>query len=496
MNENKKLLHNRGICVVIPTYNNSGTIVDVVQRTLCECDDVIVVCDGCTDDTLQLLEAVEGITLVAYEKNAGKGHALKVGFQKAIELGFSFAITLDGDGQHFPEDIPSFLRANRRHPDAIIVGERKFAEDCDRSFGSRFANGFSNFWFAVETGQYLRDTQTGYRLYPLKRLSGLWCLTSGYEAELELLVFASWAGVPLVSESIDVYYPPREERVSHFRGYRDFGRISLLNTVLCFLAVVYGYPRLVLRFGLRLLRTVYSLLFFLIMMIVVTPCVALYMSIGGKTDEKRFRVHQLLQSLSRVVLKIHGIPGVLYSEVNRGGESFDRPAVIICNHQSHLDVLALLIQSPKIVVLTKEWVWKNVFYGYLIRCAEFLPVYDGIDGVLPRLRELVERGYSIAVYPEGSRSEDCSISRFHQGAFHLAEQLGLDIVPMVLYGAGYVLPKRGWLLNPGVIRVEIDGRINPDALRALGSSTRAQASAMRKYYERRYEEVEESIIKS
>ena len=224
--DQKKSLRDRGICVIIPTYNNAGTIVDVVSRALGQCDDVIVVCDGCTDDTMSLLNAMPvKPVIIELDVNQGKGTALKTGFRYALEAGFAYAITLDGDGQHFPEDIPVLLEANRRHPGALIVGERKNLENVERSKGSSFANSFSNFWFAVQTGQYLKDTQTGYRLYPLKKLRGLSLLTSRYEAELELMVFASWHGVKLVSEPVNVYYPPREERVSHSVQYLFHGNL-------------------------------------------------------------------------------------------------------------------------------------------------------------------------------------------------------------------------------------------------------------------------------
>ena len=88
-------------------------------------------------------------------------------------MGFAYAITMDADGQHYPEDIPLMLRANQQHSGALIIGQRKQLEKVERSAGSKFANSFSNFWFAVQTGHYLRDTQTGYRLYPLKKLYGL-----------------------------------------------------------------------------------------------------------------------------------------------------------------------------------------------------------------------------------------------------------------------------------------------------------------------------------
>jgi glycosyltransferase involved in cell wall biosynthesis len=98
----RQLLHDRGICVVIPTYNNDGTIAAVVKETLEECSDVIVVNDGSTDKTSSILQSIEGITIVEYAKNQGKGYALKCGFRRALEMGFSYAITLDGDGQHYP----------------------------------------------------------------------------------------------------------------------------------------------------------------------------------------------------------------------------------------------------------------------------------------------------------------------------------------------------------------------------------------------------------
>ena len=216
MTEQKKTLRERGICVVIPTYDNAGTIADVVRQTLLQCDDVIVVDDGSRDGTADILNSIEDITVVTLPKNAGKGSALKAGFREARKRGFSYAITLDGDGQHYPTDIATMLRANQANPGALIVGSRRL-EGVERSKGSNFANRFSNFWFWVQTGRRLPDTQTGYRLYPLKKLWGLGLLTSRYEAELELLVFASWHGVELVPVEIDVYYPPREERVSHFR---------------------------------------------------------------------------------------------------------------------------------------------------------------------------------------------------------------------------------------------------------------------------------------
>ena len=492
--ESKQTLRDRGICVVIPTYNNAGTIADVVHRALAHCLDVIVVSDGSTDGTLEILQSIEGITVVSYEKNAGKGTALKRGFKKALSMGFAYAITLDADGQHFPEDIPHMLRANQKHPGALIVGRRKGLDEAERSAGSKFANAFSNFWFAIQTGHRLKDTQTGYRLYPLKKLYGLSLLTSRYEAELELLVFASWHGVKLVSVPVNVYYPKPEERVSHFRPLADFSRIFILNTVLCLLAVIYGLPLAIWRFLMSFLRTTYALLFFiLVVFFILTPAAMLYLAFTKDLEKKRMGMHKLLWNFSRFVTLWHGIPGVKFSVSNPHKEDFEKPAIIICNHQSHLDLMTMLIHTPKLVCLTKDWVWNNPFYGYIIRNAEFYPVSEGTNTLMPKLQSLVERGYSIAVYPEGTRSPDCSISRFHQGAFYLAQQLNLDVLPLVLYGAGKALPKKEKHLHKWPIRIEIDKRISPEELQSLGDIPREQASSLRKYYKRRYSEIANRI---
>ena len=474
-------LNDRGICVVIPTYNNEGTITAVVQATLQECRDVIVVNDGSTDGTRDILHGMEGITLVEYAENRGKGYALKCGFRRALQMGFAYAITLDGDGQHYPDDIALFLKANQQHPGALILGSRQM-DGIERSLGSRFANEFSNFWFYVQTGRRLADTQTGYRLYPLKKLHGLELLTSRYEAELELLVQASLHGVEIVPINIKVYYPPLAERVSHFRPIRDFARISVLNTVLCFLAVVYGLPLRLWRWLDCGVRTVYAILFTLFFSLgVFTPMVWLF----GRRGLKLW-IHRLIYRSMRFLMLRHGIPGTTFTYKISEEVDFNKPAVYICNHQSHLDLPCQLMLTPKMVILTKDWVWNNPLYGLIVREAEFYPVSTGIEQLMPKLKSLVERGYSIALYPEGTRSENCRIGRFHKGAFAIAEQLGLDVVPMFLYGPGRILPKKTYHLRRGPIYMELGRPVTRAELNKMGD-LRTQAQAMRRHYIEKYE---------
>lgn len=230
------------ICIVIPTYNNAGTILDVAGRAVAQGYPVVVVNDGSIDGTAALLELSElPLTVLTHPCNRGKGNALRTGLAYARSQGFRYAITLDGDGQHFPEDIPVLVEALTQHPGALIVGSRNLEAE-NMPGGNTFANRFSNFWFRVQTARSLPDTQTGYRAYPLDRLPSLRLLTSRYEAELTLLVFSAWKAIELVPVSIRVCYP--EDRVSSFRPFRDFFRISVLNTLLCLLAIVYGYPNM------------------------------------------------------------------------------------------------------------------------------------------------------------------------------------------------------------------------------------------------------------
>ena len=488
----RQALHDRAICIIIPTYNNVGTIDCVVRKALDYCGDVYVVDDGSDDGTSEALAAIDGIRLVAYRRNRGKGYALKQGFRQALSDGFAYAITMDADGQHLAKDIPAFLEANKKWPGTLILGRRNLS-GADRPPGSSFANKFSNFWFFVETLHALPDTQTGFRLYPLKKLYGYRMLTSRYEAELELLVFASWHGIKIHAIPIDVYYPPREERVSHFRPMVDFLRITILNTVLCCLAVVYGLPLWVFRKVATLFRTVLSATFFSIMMFVfITPWVWLYVKCGGMTEKKKWHLHMLIYRVARLITLHIGVPGARLSYQIDKNVDFNRPSILICNHQSHFDLIYLLSLTPKVIFLTNNWVWHNPFYGFLIRHAEYYPVTEGIEELLPRFRSLVERGYNIAIFPEGTRSRDGKIGVFHKGAFFVAEQLGIDIVPMFLYGTGRVLKKKTYHMEKSPVYVEVNRPYTQEELKKIGD-VRLQTKRFRKLYIRHFREISDRM---
>jgi glycosyltransferase involved in cell wall biosynthesis len=227
-------------CVIIPTYNNHKTLKRVIDGVLQYTANIIVVNDGATDTTVEILESYPQITQVHLPKNKGKGNALRTGFTTARTAGYDYAITIDSDGQHFPDDIPVFIDALEKDGEALLIGSRNMAQEGVPKKSS-FGNKFSNFWFWFETGIKLEDTQSGYRLYPLNRIPKKY-FTPKFEFEIEVIVGAAWKGLPVKNVPVKVLYD-MNERVSHFRPFSDFARISILNTVLVIISLLYIKPR-------------------------------------------------------------------------------------------------------------------------------------------------------------------------------------------------------------------------------------------------------------
>ncbi|MEO6303967.1 MAG: DUF2062 domain-containing protein, partial [Bacteroidia bacterium] len=229
-------------CVIIPTYNNEKTLEKVILDTLIYTNKIIVVNDGATDKTPEIIAAFKNeITVVTHPVNSGKGMALRNGFKKAFELGYEYAITIDSDGQHFPSDLGSFLDKISEQPGALIIGARNMNSE-NVPGGSSFGNKISNFWFQFETGIQLPDTQSGYRLYPIKRLEKMHFFTSRFEFEIEVIVKSAWRGIDVIAIPVKIYYAKAGERISHFRPTKDFARISFLNAYLVILAFAWYKP--------------------------------------------------------------------------------------------------------------------------------------------------------------------------------------------------------------------------------------------------------------
>ncbi|MDR2358868.1 MAG: DUF2062 domain-containing protein [Prevotellaceae bacterium] len=237
----KDKLNTLRCCVIIPVYNNAGTVAQVIAGAKQYAGTVIVVNDGSTDATAQVLATIPAITVLDYPKNKGKGYALRTGFRYALHNGFRYAITLDGDGQHYPSDIPRFAGAIEKADGALVTGLRKLRQE-NMPGKNTFANKFSNFWVWVETGKWLDDTQSGFRAYPLEPFAKAKYFTRRYDFELEILVRSAWKNIPIVAIPIRVRYAPKGDRVSHFKPVSDFLRISLLNVFLVLLALLWFRP--------------------------------------------------------------------------------------------------------------------------------------------------------------------------------------------------------------------------------------------------------------
>lgn len=233
--------NNRSWCVIIPTYNNAKTLQRVIDGVLEYTSHIFIINDGSTDETPEILKNYLQINLINLPENKGKGNALQVGFQTALQHQFDYAITIDSDGQHYPDDIPVFLEElNATNEPILLIGSRNMTHESVPKKSS-FGNRFSNFWFWFETGIKLSDTQSGYRAYPLKKLPKRF-FTTKFEFEIEVIVRTAWKNISVKNVPIQVLYDPNE-RVSHFRPFRDFTRISILNTVLVLITLLYIKPR-------------------------------------------------------------------------------------------------------------------------------------------------------------------------------------------------------------------------------------------------------------
>lgn len=229
------------VCVLVPTYNNQGTLRQVLDSVLAYTDQVVIVNDGSTDATPDILKSYTQLQIVSYEKNVGKGWALRKGFEKALALGYDYAITIDSDGQHFAEDLPKFLNMVEEAPGSLAIGARNMDQSSVPT-KSNFGNAISNYSFWFETGFKMSDTQSGYRLYPIYRMGDIKFITKKFEFEIEVIVRLAWRDVNITSVPVKVFYA-QENRVSHFRPLPDFTRVSIIHTVLVTIALVYIKPR-------------------------------------------------------------------------------------------------------------------------------------------------------------------------------------------------------------------------------------------------------------
>lgn len=223
--------------VVIPVYNHKDTVMRVVEKVLENGYAVFLVDDGSTDGSGDCNIRSEKLTVLKHSKNKGKGAALVTGFERASE-NFKWAITLDADGQHDPDDIPSLIKAIPKDRRPIVTGSRTGMKGEHVPWTSRFGRAFSNFWVWTSGGYLLRDSQSGFRIYPLPEALQLGTRARKYEFEVEILALARWKGIPVLEAPVSVVYNNKGERVSHFRPGIDFWRNTKTFTRLIILRIL------------------------------------------------------------------------------------------------------------------------------------------------------------------------------------------------------------------------------------------------------------------
>lgn len=242
------------VLIVVPVFNHAATLVGVLRDLVQLGLPVLVVDDGSQDGIDEVMAAYPGLAFVRHAENQGKGAALATAMRLAHEQGYEAILSFDADGQHLAVDVPRLIEAYKKNPGSMIIGARDFQDpksgDVTRS--SRFGRQFSNFWIWVETGLWLPDTQTGLRIYPVD--PGLLELIKGrrYSFEIEIISRSAWRGRPIHSVPVQVYYPPRAERVSHFKPWLDNMRLSRTHTHLCtlrFLKILGIYRPFVMKSG-------------------------------------------------------------------------------------------------------------------------------------------------------------------------------------------------------------------------------------------------------
>jgi len=209
--------------IVIPAYNHGAQVQGVVEKCLQFRLPVVVVDDGSTDSTPDVLASLSDITVIRHKKNQGKGASLLTGFAAVLQLA-DWAITIDADGQHDPEDILSLTRAVPEKQRPLVIGKRAEMGHKNVPWTSRWGRRFANFWVWTSCGRWFSDSQSGFRIYPLPETLNLGTKAKRFQFEVEVLVRAVWCGIPIIEAPVHAIYGPPEERVSHFRPWLDFWR--------------------------------------------------------------------------------------------------------------------------------------------------------------------------------------------------------------------------------------------------------------------------------
>ncbi len=243
------------ICIIIPFYNNRQTVNEVATRCAAYIPDIFLIDDGSTDGSGQTIDRQEKMRLIEMTVNSGKGAAVQAGAQAAFAEGFTHAIQIDADLQHDPDSIPLFLQLLAKDPGAVVIGVRRF--DRDTPILSRFGRWFGNLWVRIETlGIRVDDTQCGFRLYPLDLFNMLRFDQNRMAFDVEIIVKAVRHGFHIRNLEVPVRYFKGNERVTHFRLFRDNWEMSKLHFQFTWGCLVHWPAMLIPRYNVHFRRPV------------------------------------------------------------------------------------------------------------------------------------------------------------------------------------------------------------------------------------------------
>ncbi len=238
------------------------------------------------------------------------------------------------------------------------------------------------------------------------------------------------------------------------------------------------------------LLTLFAYTYFVLGSFIVAAFGILFIKLYPFKAKGKYIYHVILSKFTWSLLYIMG--NVKKKTINPLNEQLDKPALIISNHQSVLDILVSTALNPKVILLTNKWVWHSPVFGAVVRLADYYPVTEGAEEAPERLKDKVKQGYSIMIYPEGTRSVTGEIKRFHKGAFLIAEQLGLDVLPVLIHGTAYTLTKGDFLLKNGEITVKYLPRIKTDDP-SWGTGYHERGKTISRYFKQEFEKLRVEI---
>ncbi len=235
------------------------------------------------------------------------------------------------------------------------------------------------------------------------------------------------------------------------------------------------------------LISLFAFTFFLSGCIIIGVTLLIFRIIPFGQKKLKYAMHHILRAFTWS--QVYVMLNLRKEIINRENLNYDKPALIIANHQSFIDILVMIMLNPRVIIMTNSWAYNSPFFGAAVRYADYLPAAEGYENMLPRMRELIDEGYSIMIFPEGTRSKTEEIGRFHKGAFYLAEQLNLDIQPIVLHGFHFAMSKSDFLLKNGLITIKALPRISASDL-SFGKTYAERTKNIGKYFKEEYKKLQ------